>query len=60
MDFLFQISEQLRVEEVLNRDSQTIAELFDCGDGGAAVSSADNIIYCGLGHTIDIIFWNKF
>ena len=51
LNFLFQISEQLRMEEVLNRDSQTIAELFDCRNRGAMVSSADDIVYCGLGHT---------
>ena len=51
MNFLFQITEQLRVEEVLNGNSQTIAEFLDRGYSSAAVSSADNVVYCGLGHT---------
>lgn len=37
LNFLFQISEQLRVEKVLNRNPQTIAELFDRGYSDAAV-----------------------
>ena len=41
LNFLFQIPEQLRIEEVLNRDSQTIAEFLDRGNGGTAVSAAD-------------------
>ena len=51
LELLFQIPKQLRVEEVLNRDSQTIAELLDRRNSGTAVSAADNIVYRGLGHT---------
>ena len=47
---LFQIPEQLRIEEVHNGDSQTIAELFDRRNGGAAVASADDVVHCGLGY----------
>ena len=50
LDLLFQIPEQFRVKEFLNRDSQTIAELLDRGYGGAAVSSADDIVDRGLSH----------
>ena len=50
LNFLFQIPEQLRVEKVLNRDSQTIAELLDRRYSGTAVSSADDIVYRGLSH----------
>lgn len=50
MDFLLQIPEQLGIEEILNRDSQTIADLLDRGNGGTAVSFADNVVYRGLGH----------
>ena len=53
LDLLLQIPEQLRIKEVLNGDSQTIAELLDCGNGGAAVTSADDIVHSGLGHTAD-------
>ena len=48
LNFLFQVSEQFRVKEFLNGDSQTIAELLDRGNSGAAVSSADDIVYRGL------------
>nr|WP_304263368.1 hypothetical protein [Phascolarctobacterium succinatutens] len=50
LNFLLQIPEQLRVEKVLNRDSQNITKFLDCGYSGAAVSYADNVVYCGLGH----------
>lgn len=50
MNFLLQIPEQLRVEKVLNRDSKTITKFLDFGYSGAAVSYADNVVYCGLGH----------
>ena len=51
LNFLFQIPEQLRIEEVLDRDSQTIAEFLDCRNCCAAVPTADDVVYCGLGHT---------
>ena len=50
MNLLFQIPKQLGIEEVLDGDSQTIAELLDRGNSGAAVASADDIVHCGLGH----------
>ena len=50
LDLLLQVSEQLRIEEILNGDSQTITKLLDRGNGGAAVASADDIVHCGLGH----------
>ena len=53
LDLLFQVSEQIRIKEVLDGDSQAIAELLDRGNGGAAVASADDIVHSGLGHTAD-------
>lgn len=50
-NFLFQIPEQFRIEEVLNRDSQTIAEFLDCRNCCAAVPTADDVVDGGLGHT---------
>ena len=44
LNFLFQIPEQLRIEEVLDRDSQTIAEFLDCRNCCAAVPTADDLI----------------
>ena len=51
LNFLFQIPEQFRIEKVLNCDSQTIAEFLDCRNCCAAVPTADDVVYCGLGHT---------
>ena len=51
LNFLFQIPEQFRIEKILNRDSQTIAEFLDCRNCCAAVPTADDVVYCGLGHT---------
>ena len=50
LDFLFQIPEQLRIEEVLDGDSQAIAKLLDRRNSGASVSAADDIVHRGLGH----------
>ena len=50
LNFLFQIPEQLRIEEVLDCDSQTIAEFLDCRNCCAAVPAADDVVDCGLGH----------
>ena len=51
LNFLFQIPEQLRIEKVLDCDSQTISEFLDCRNCCAAVPTADDVVYCGLGHT---------
>ena len=51
LNFLFQIPEQLRIKEVLDCDSQTIAEFLDGRNCCAAVPTADDVVYCGLGHT---------
>lgn len=48
---LLQASEQLRVKEVLNRDAQAVAELFDRRYGRAAISAADYVVHCGLCHS---------
>ena len=49
--FLLQAHEQLRVKEVLNRDAQAVAELFNCRYGRAAISAADYVVHCGLRHS---------
>ena len=48
LNFLFQIPKQFRIEKVLDRDSQTIAEFLDCRNCCAAVSTADDVVYCGF------------
>ena len=53
-DFLFQTDKQLRIEEILDRDPQSVAQLFDRGDRGAVVSSADNVVHRGLCDTAHI------
>ena len=50
LNFLFQIPEQFRIEEILNRDSQTIAEFLDCRNCCATVPTTNDVVYCGLGH----------
>ena len=39
------------MEEVLYGNPQTIAKLLDRRNRGAAIPSADDVVYCGLGHT---------
>ena len=45
---LLQSAEQLRMEEILNSDPQTVAQLLDRRNSGAVVPSADDIIHRGL------------
>lgn len=47
-DFLLQIPEQRRIEEILYGDTQPIAEFLDRGDRGTVVSAANNIVDSGL------------
>lgn len=61
LDFLFQITEQIRMKKVLNCDSKTIAEFLDCRNGGTTVSSADDVVYSRLryaAHTTEFIDGN--
>lgn len=46
--FLFKIEKNVAVEEVNYRDIESVADLFDGGNGGAIIPSADDIIKCGL------------
>ena len=54
LDFLLQRKEYVRIEEVLNRDPQSIAELLDRCNGSAVISSADDIVHGGLCNTAHI------
>ena len=38
------------MEELVNCDTQSIAQLFDGRNGGAVVSAADDIVHSGLCH----------
>ena len=50
-DFLFQTNKDFRMEELINRDTQSITQLFDGGHGSTVVSSTDTIVHSGLCHT---------
>lgn len=39
------------MKEVLDRDAQAVAELFDRRYGRAAISAADYVVHCGLSHS---------
>ena len=39
------------MEELVNRNTQPIAQLFDGGNGSTVVSAADDIVHSGLCHT---------
>ena len=41
-------------KEFLNGDTKAIAQFFDCGNSGAAVPSADDVIDGGLGHAAHV------
>ena len=56
--FIFQLCEKyytlsVVIEEINNRDPQTVAQLLQCGDGGAVVASADHIVHSGLRDAAD-------
>lgn len=50
-DFLLQIPEYIRVEKFFQRDAQPIAKFLDGRDGGAVVSSVDDVVNGGLGYS---------
>ena len=52
--FLLQIGKQIRCEKFLYGDPEAIAQLFDGGDGGAVIASADDVVDCGLGDAADV------
>jgi hypothetical protein len=51
MNFLFQISEQFRMETVLDGNFQPITQFFDCRHSSAVISTADDVIDRRLRHT---------
>ena len=51
--FRFYVLEQIIIEEVDDRDPQTVAQLLKRGDGGAVVASADHIVHGGLRDAAD-------
>ena len=51
LEFLIQIPEEVRIEELLDGNSQAITKLFDGGNGGAPIAATDNIVHGGLGDT---------
>lgn len=53
-NFLLQMKEQIMFKEFLNGDTETVTQLLNGGNSGAAVSSADNIIDGGLGHAAHV------
>ena len=50
INFLFQIAEQIGIEEFRQFHIQSIANLLNGGDGSGIVSSADDIVDGGLSH----------
>ena len=56
--FLIQIHEQARVEEILYRDPESVAQLFNCRDRCAVVAPADNVVdgrLCDAAHAAQLV-----
>ena len=51
--FRFYVFEQIVVEEINDRDPQTVAQLLQRGNGGAVVAAADHIVHGGLRDAAD-------
>ena len=51
--FRFYIFEQIVIEEVDDRDPQSVAQFLERGDGGAVVASADHVVHGGLRDAAD-------
>ena len=51
--FRLYVFKQIIIEEVDDRDPQAVAQLLECGDGGAVVSAADHIVHGGLRDAAD-------
>ena len=51
LEFLIQIPEQVRIEELLDGNSQAVTKLFDGGNGGAPIAATDDVVDRGLGDT---------
>lgn len=52
-NFLLQICEQVALEEVNDTDLQAVTDLFQGGNGGTVVASADDVAQGRLGDTAD-------
>lgn len=48
LKFLLQIPEQVRIEELLDGNSQAITKLFDGGNGSAPIAATDDVVHGGL------------
>ena len=51
--FRFYVFEKIIIEEINDRDSQTVAQFLERRDGGAVVASADHIVHGGLRDAAD-------
>ena len=51
--FRFYVFEQIIIEEVDDRNPQTVAQLLQRGNGGAVVAAADHIVHGGLRDAAD-------
>ena len=51
LKFLIQIPKQVRIEELLDGNSQAVTKLFDGGNGGAPIAATNNVVDHGLSNT---------
>ena len=51
--FWFYVFEQIIIEKINDRDPKTVAQLLECGDGGAVIAATDHIVHSGLGDAAD-------
>ena len=51
--FRFYVFKKIIIEEIDDRDSQTVTQLLQCGDGGAVVAATDHIVHGGLRDAAD-------
>ena len=47
------VFEQIIIEEIDDRDPQSVAQFLECRDGGAVVAAADHIVHGGLRDAAD-------
>ena len=50
-DFLLQAGKQIRVEELVDCNTETIAQFLYCGYGCTVVPAANDVVYGGLRNT---------
>ena len=51
--FRFYVFEQIIIEKINDRDPKTVAQLLECGDGGAVIAATDHIVHGGLRDAAD-------